>query len=42
MNISRNRFRNSSGRSTSATISIIAWWFTHMIPIVAKLTVYAR
>jgi hypothetical protein len=41
-NISRSRFRNSSGLSTTAITWNSAWWFTHMMPITAKLTAYAK
>lgn len=36
--MSSSRLSTSSGRSTRVTSPMIVWWFSHMIPIVRKLT----
>ena len=38
MPISRNRFSTSVVRLTLVTWASIVWWFSHMMPIVRKLT----
>ena len=42
ISISNKMLSSSIGRSTLAKLSKRRWWFTHMIPIVRKLTAYAR
>ena len=39
---SRSRLSTSTGRSTRLMWANIVWWFIHMIPMVRKLTTYAK
>src|SRR4051812_3586855 len=42
MHISRPRLATMNRRSTLPICCMTWWWFSHMIPIVTKLTAYAR